>query len=40
VELDIAYRVFGERRSLNAGFSGSVTDLASSLFTATTDALF
>ena len=40
VQLAVAYQVFGESRSLTAGFSGSLSDVASSLFTELSDALF
>jgi hypothetical protein len=40
VQLLVVYQVFGDRRALSAGFSGSISDLASSLVTTLTDAIF
>jgi hypothetical protein len=40
VQLDLAYQIYGDRRSFSAGFSGSISDLAVNLVTAATDAIF
>jgi hypothetical protein len=40
VQLDVDFLVFGEQRRFQAGFGGSVSDLASSLGERLIDAIF
>ena len=40
VQLDLTYQVFGNRRTLRAGFGGSPTELVQPLFNAVSNALF
>lgn len=40
VDLTVGYRVFGDRRTFQAGFGGSISDLSQAVFQAVSDALF
>ena len=40
MDLTVGYRVFGERRSLQAGFGGSMSELSQAIFQAVSAALF
>ena len=40
VDLRVGYRVFGERRFFQAGFGGSMSELAQAIFQAVSDDLF
>lgn len=40
IDLSLTYQVFGDQRTITAGFGGSVSDLAQSLVSTVSDALF